>query len=131
MLELFDGQEKLCLLVDDEPTVLMVTGKMLKKLNFEVLEISDAREAQKIIESRLSDLNLLVLDYSMPVLGGEDLFIQLRSLSEEIPVVICSGYTDDFALERLSHHSSLYFLRKPYTIQDLSAKIEEVFQSSR
>jgi two-component system cell cycle sensor histidine kinase/response regulator CckA len=114
-----EGTETL-LLAEDEPSVRTMTG-------YTVIEASNGEEALRLVEKHGGQpLHLLVTDVVMPRMGGKELADHLRTLQEGIKVLFISGYTDD----AITHHGVLEpatdFLRKPFSLTDITKKVREV-----
>jgi PAS domain S-box-containing protein len=122
------GQETI-LLVEDEPTILDMTTKMLERLGYSVLAANTPGEAIRLAEKHSGDVHLLMTDVIMPGMNGQDLTKKLLSIYPELKHLFMSGYTADI----ISHHGVLDegipFIQKPFSITNLSAKIREVLGS--
>lgn len=115
------------LLVEDEPMILEMTTKMLKKLGYRVLPASTPGEAISLVQNHAVAINLLMTDVVMPEMNGRDLAKNILSLYPDLKRLFMSGYTADV----IAHHGVLdegvHFLQKPFSMSDLAAKIREVF----
>jgi signal transduction histidine kinase len=119
------GQETI-LLVEDEPTILDMTTKMLERLGYSVLAANTPGEAIRLGEKHSGDIHLLMTDVIMPGMNGQDLAKKLLSLYPDLKHLFMSGYTADI----ISHHGVLDegvpFIQKPFSVLNLSTKIREV-----
>ena len=121
------------LLVDDDQTVLDVTGPMLKKLDFNVLNAMSGHEAVKIIyscqsmEEENKKIACIILDLTMPHMDGEETFRELRKITTKIPVIISSGYSEQEVIERFAGKSLAGFLQKPYKLETLIELLQKIF----
>jgi CheY-like chemotaxis protein len=105
------------LVVDDEPSVLEVTGELLVREGHEVATAAGAEEALELLRQRSFDL--LITDITMPGIDG----LQLASMAaaeSETPILLMSGGTTP----RLRGHR-MQFLRKPFTREALIAEVEQ------
>ena len=108
------------LVVDDEDHVRVVTRRMLESAGFEVLVARDGVEALEIYGQRGGEIEAIVLDMTMPNLGGEETWQGLRELDSHVRVLFCSGYSEESAdriLEEVG--SQVGFIHKPYRRADL------------
>ena len=112
------------LVVDDEPIVRKTAKLMLQKLGCEVLEAGNGAEALSMFASRPADL--VLLDVSMPVLSGEAALREILRINPHVPVIVSSGYNEQFALERFSSLGVSTFLQKPYTWSRLLDAVNQV-----
>jgi PAS domain S-box-containing protein len=114
------------LLVEDEPMVLELTEVMLKNLGYTVLPAVSPGEAIRLAREHAGEIHLLMTDVVMPEMNGRDLARNLLSLYPDLKRLFMSGYTADV----IAHHGVLeegvQFIQKPFTMQDLAAKIRYV-----
>jgi len=67
----------------------------------------------------------VVLDLTMPIMGGEEAFRQIREIRPELPILISSGYGEFFARRQFDPAESLSFIQKPYTPAKLAEKLSQ------
>jgi PAS domain S-box-containing protein len=113
------------LVVDDEEIVRSVARQALEARGFEVVEAADGLDAVRLVEFEGADISLILLDMTMPRLGGEGAFRRIRELRPEIPVILSSGYTEQDALSRFQEPGLRGFIQKPYSPKELVLKIQE------
>jgi PAS domain S-box-containing protein len=112
------------LLVDDEPVVLEVGTQILQTLGYDVLALGSGREAVEVYAERNQDIDLIILDMIMPDMSGGETFARLREIRADAPVLLSSGYSMDGKAEEIMNQGCRGFIQKPYTIEQLAAKIE-------
>ncbi len=112
------------LVVDDEEIVRSVARQALEARGYEVLEAADGLDAVKEVELRGAEISLVLLDMTMPRLGGEGAFRRIRELRPDLPVILSSGYTEQDALSRFQEPGLRGFIQKPYSPKELVAKIQ-------
>jgi signal transduction histidine kinase/CheY-like chemotaxis protein len=109
------GEVDLILIVDDEPLVRRLAGLALEKAGFQTLTAANGAEALSQIDSRPGEIDLIVLDLTMPRLSGQETIAELNRRGLTIPVVICSGYVAQVEdLHAAAPQISLRVLDKPY-----------------
>ena len=81
-------------MVDDEKTVRQVASDLLNRFGFEVEVAADGEEALQVVERRGAELRLVLLDMTMPRMDGEQAYGAIRRLRSDLPVVLCSGYSE-------------------------------------
>ena len=108
------------LLVDDEELVRRAAATMLAHLGYTVLEASNGEEAIELFQRNLSNIVLVILDLSMPVMDGEECLRRLRNIKPDVPVVLSSGFSEAEATRRFQSTGVATFLQKPYTVQHLA-----------
>jgi CheY-like chemotaxis protein len=109
------------LVVDDDPDVLDVACEFLRREGFEVRAARGGREAIEQLAADPDAIDAVVLDLSMPGLGGEGAFLEMREIRPALPIVLVSGFSEEFASERFAAPGVADFLRKPYAPEDLVA----------
>ncbi len=120
----------LVLLVDDDARVRMVTELLLRSIGFEVLPTSTGREAIREFERCASEVRLVVLDVTMPDLNGDQVLAELRRRRPDVPVLLCSGYSEDEMCHRFSAEDMATFLQKPYPFDVFRARLRELLERS-
>lgn len=115
------------LLVEDEKAILKMTKIMLERLGYTVLTASAPTEAISIMEtSNVNEIHLLMTDVVMPEMNGRDLSRKLLTIYPGLKCLFMSGYTANV----IAHHGVLdtgvQFINKPFSMQDLAAKVRDV-----
>ena len=114
------------LLVDDEEIVIGVGRQMLEKLGFSVLTAKDAKEALDLYKKNQNDINFVVLDMILPDMEAADTVDELLAINPAIKVLLSSGYGADQQVSELLNRGCDGFIQKPFNMQSLSDKIEEI-----
>ena len=126
-----EGRKGKVLLVEDEPAILEMTTMMLEELGCQVLAAADPEEALLLARAHPGRIDLLISDVVMPQMNGRELAAQLLEIHPELKQLFMSGYTEDV----IAHHGvldkGLRFIQKPFTLDDLAAKVAEVLDESR
>ena len=103
------------LVADDEAAVRRTLARMLAQQGFEVLEAGDGKEALSVVDARAGDVDLVLLDLTMPRLGGAKAREAVAKRYPQIPVVLMSGYTDQPTEEPAGARAkAAVFLEKPF-----------------
>jgi two-component system cell cycle sensor histidine kinase/response regulator CckA len=114
------------LLIDDEPAVRLVTGRMLSELGHRVVTASNGRRGLELLEEQPNSIDLVVLDLTMPEQSGEQTLEQLRVARSNLPVVITSGFQAEDASPLLQMPNVVGFLDKPHTMTSLEMLLASV-----
>lgn len=114
------------LVVDDEEDVRLVARAALEFAGFTVLTAENGREGLATFREEAERIRAVLLDLTMPEMGGAETLRELRRLRPDARVVISTGYGEDETLERLSDVPPTGFIQKPYGAPDLIAKIQSV-----
>ncbi|MGK2943306.1 MAG: response regulator [Desulfuromonadales bacterium] len=119
------------LLVDDEAMVLAVGKAMLEELGFEVLAASNGREAVALFKEHSDTIGQVVMDLTMPHMGGEEAFHEMRQLDPEVKVIIASGYNEQEITSLFAGKGLSGFIQKPFSFPALRKALAAVPVSNR
>jgi signal transduction histidine kinase len=111
------------LLVEDEPTILAMTKRMLQMLGYRVLTAGNPREAMRMAGEYAKEIHLLLTDVVMPELNGQDLAGTLLSKYPHLKCLFMSGYTADIIAQQGILVDGVQFIQKPFSIKDLADKV--------
>ncbi len=110
-------REGTILIVDDEPMLREVMRRAFSGVGFEVLQAASGEEALEVLDQHSDRVTAVVLDRSMPGMGGERALVEIRARLPELPVLRISGdAAGDLAAE---HAHNTTFLGKPYGVRQL------------
>ena len=101
---------------------------MLEKLGFSVLTATSGKEALDIYRDNKDRIGLVVLDMIMPGMGAGDTYDELQAFDPSIKVLLSSGYGVDQQTSENMQRGCKGFIQKPFNMQVLSEKIQEVLQ---
>ena len=107
------------LVIDDESIVREVARAVLERHGFEVLVAENGQAGVDLFRSHSDRISLIVLDLTMPVMGGEQAFDLLRAIRADVPVVLSSGYSEIEAAGRFAGKDFAGFIQKPYDVNRL------------
>jgi PAS domain S-box-containing protein len=107
------------LLIDDEPAVRLVTGRMLSELGHRVVTADSGRRGLELFAAQPDAIDLIVLDLTMPERSGEQTLAELRGVRGDVPVIITSGFQAEDASKLLKLPNVVGFLDKPHTMTGL------------
>jgi PAS domain S-box-containing protein len=114
------------LLVDDEKIVRDVGETMLKRLGFTVLTAADGRDAIDLYRKNPDKIICVILDLTMPHMSGEETFIELRRIRNDIKILLSSGYNEQDVFKRFSGENIDGFIQKPYRFADLVSELQAI-----
>ncbi|MHB1461254.1 MAG: PAS domain S-box protein [Armatimonadota bacterium] len=119
------------LVVDDEEGVRLVATAMLKRLGLTVETAGDGKEGVELVTANPQKYSLIIMDLTMPRMGGEEALDYIRQLRPDIPVIISSGFTE---IEMELHSDERRFdafLQKPYRLEQVKQVVSQVLLSSK
>lgn len=109
------------LLVEDEPAVRQLFAQALTRAGYRVHEARNGQEAVKLFDQYGDSIDLLLTDMRMPYMSGGELASQLRARRVTLKLLCISGYPGGHESEIMTD-----FLSKPFSRDDLLAKVREV-----
>lgn len=109
------------LLVEDEPAVRQLFAQALIRAGYRVFEARNGQEALKVFDQHGDSIDMLLTDMRMPYMGGGELATHLRSRRLSLKLLCISGYPGSDPSELGAD-----FLAKPFSRDDLLAKVREV-----
>ena len=112
------------LVVDDEPSVRAVTARALRSFGFDVIEAVDGLEAVDLFAANRDRIACVLLDMTMPRMGGEEAFHAIRHIDPDARVVLMSGFTEQDSTERFAGLGLAGFIQKPYELSGLRSAIQ-------
>jgi len=117
------------LIVDDEHLVLDVSVNMVEKLGYTVLKAQNGKEAVDLFEANHDKIKMVILDIIMPDMGGGQVYEKIKAINPAIKVLLASGYSVDGQAIELLERGCDGFIQKPFTMEELSAKIRQIMRS--
>jgi len=130
LTEAVGGKETL-LLVEDEATVRELAALTLREKGYTVFEAGNGKEGLALARQHDGEIDLVLTDVVMPVMGGKEMADALRASHPSTKVLFTSGYTED----AIAHHgvlqAGIVFLQKPYLTTALARKVREVLDEAR
>ena len=123
---LVQALEGLVLVVDDEVSIRSTAGAQFKMMGFEVAESGDGLEAVEAVKRHGTRLKLVLLDLSMPRMGGAEALAIIRESHPDLPVILSSGFDPTQEAPELLKQPKTWFLPKPYRLSELRRMVTEV-----
>ena len=118
------------LLVEDEPTILRIGQRTLAGLGYHVLTAASPAEALALAEQHAGAIDLLITDVILPEMDGCELARRLQAGQSGLRCLFMSGYTDNVLTPHGVLDGSVHFLAKPFTVQELGDKVQEVLTAA-
>jgi CheY-like chemotaxis protein len=104
---------------------------MLRRNGFSVLEAGDGNSAVDMFRANESEVGVALLDLTLPGIGGQDVFAEIRRIRPDIKVILTTAYSEEIAVSALGSREGWVFLRKPYRIADLVRLLRDVLSASK
>jgi CheY-like chemotaxis protein len=119
------------LLIDDEEAILTMGKKLLERLGYQVTSQISSVEALEVFRANSNKFDLVITDMAMPNMSGDKLSAELVKINPDIPVLLCTGYSEIMSEEKAFSMGIKGFLIKPIVLKDLSQKIREVLDGNK
>ncbi len=107
------------LIVDDEESVLKIAERFVSKLDFDVLTAKNGHEGVDMFQEHHANIKAVLVDMTMPIMGGIDAMIEMRKINPDVPIVIVSGYSEVETGQLDGEDQPDDFIRKPFKAKDL------------
>jgi len=114
------------LVVDDDPSIRSVLSSLVRKFNFEVITADDGRQGVNAFRKHHGKLAVVMLDMTMPQLGGVDAMLEMRKIDSAVPVILISGYSEEEAGRLVSREQPDAFVQKPFRAKELKKCLYKV-----
>jgi DNA-binding NtrC family response regulator len=124
------GGSETILLVDDEAIIRNLGRTILQRYGYQVLLAEDGQDALDIYRRKAGQINLVILDLTMPRLSGRDTFHQLLQIDPDVRVLFSSGYSAEQMTES-DREGVLGFVNKPYRPQGLAQTVRTALDQAK
>ncbi|MBP1740947.1 MAG: signal transduction histidine kinase with receiver domain [Deltaproteobacteria bacterium] len=124
------GKERI-LLVDDEEMTMNSVRNMLQHLGYKVTALTDSQEALECFSANPFQFDLVMTDQTMPFMTGGALGKELMRIRPDIPVILCTGYSDMISSEKVSALGFPGFIMKPFTVREGADLVRSVLDQTR
>lgn len=118
------------LVADDESYIRSLTSRMLKTAGFDVLLAENGIDAIRIFRQNIDKIGCIILDLTMPEMDGHEALIELRKISNKLPIIISSGYSEVDITPQFEGENISGFLQKPYQFDELLLIIDKAIKAS-
>jgi len=122
------GTESL-LLVDDEPDIVAIIGQILTHLGYRVHSRTNPLDALADFGRAPEAFDLVVTDMTMPKMTGDSLAASLIRIRPDIPIVLCTGFSEDFTENTARQMGIRAVLMKPVAIRQLAITLRQVLDA--
>ncbi len=119
------GSERI-LLIDDEELVVSVASEMLGSLGYQVVMSQRSIDALELFRSQPDLFHLIITDQTMPGMTGLDLAKEFQKIRADIPIILCTGFSDEDISKKARNLGIHKILSKPFVLNELGAAIREI-----
>ena len=114
------------LFVDDEDTLRLFAKSALERNGWRVLLAENGAEGVRLFEEYRDHITVVILDMTMPVMGGEEALERIKGIRTGVPVIVTTGYGESEAVRHFAGKDVAGFLQKPFTVHQLMEAIAVV-----
>ncbi|WP_319542330.1 response regulator [uncultured Pseudodesulfovibrio sp.] len=118
------------LFVDDEKPLTDIGREMLESCGFEVVTRTSSVEALEAFKYKANDFDLIITDQTMPNMTGMEFAREVLKLRPNIPIILCTGFSDAVSYDRLRDIGIGEFIMKPILKHDLMGAISRLLANS-
>ena len=119
------GSEKV-LLVDDESQIIQMETQRLEYLGYQVTSRTNPNDALELFEKDPDYFDLIITDMTMPKMTGGELSGKIREIKPDMPIIICTGYSEKVNADTIKEMNIQGFIQKPILLGEISNLIRKV-----
>ena len=124
------GTERI-LFVDDEETLVEMTREILSKFGYTVSTYTNSLDALTFLNDRRNGIDLLITDQTMPHMTGVELAKAVRKVRHTLPIILCTGLSNDLDPKDAAAISVNRIVLKPYRANELGAAVRDVLETRK
>ncbi|MDP9291557.1 MAG: response regulator, partial [Verrucomicrobiota bacterium] len=123
------GSRELIMIVDDEDFVRLLAQRVLTDEGYRVITAKDGFEALELYKKLGRKIALIILDFTMPIMEGSEVFTELQAIDSAVPVMLSSGFTEHQKLRWMLAKGLRGFIPKPYTQEKLLLQVRSTLDA--
>ncbi len=124
------GTERI-LIIDDEAVIANLERQMLERLGYQITTCVSSLDALEVFRSDPDSFDLVLTDMSMPGMTGDELAGELLLIRPDIPIVLCTGFSEKIDEDTAITMGLKGFLMKPVVQQDIAQTIRKILNGSK
>jgi PAS domain S-box-containing protein len=114
------------LFVDDEDVLVEAGNDMLKRLGYRVTSATSSLEALEIFRDQPDSFDLVITDQTMPNMTGAALSQEIKNIREDVPIILCTGFSEIINEEKAKKLGLDAFVLKPIILRDMANTIRQI-----
>ncbi len=127
--ELSSGGTETILIVDDEVMIREFMSSMLTKAGYKVIQACDGKDALEIYQSKHHEIDMVLLDLMMPMMGGQECLQGLLKIKQCAKVIIASGFKTDGPIADTMYTGAKGSINKPFSMTEALKQIRKVLDA--
>ncbi len=117
------------MIIDDEPYLLDVAAELLNHEGYHVFTASSGKQALEIYREQQKQIDLILLDLTMPHMNGRECFHLLREINSDVRITIVSGYSKEDVVQHFDGYNLAGFIKKPYLPETLFNHVKQAMET--
>jgi PAS domain S-box-containing protein len=122
------GSERI-LFVDDEEDLVFMVQQMLERFGYRVVTKANSLEALEVFKAQPDQFALVITDQTMPHMTGADLARELLCIRPDIPIILCTGFSEVITADEAKALGVREFVMKPFTPREITETIRRTLDS--
>jgi len=119
------------LLVDDEEPIVLMTQQILERLGYQITSRTSSVEALEAFRAKPDAFNLVITDMTMPNMTGVELAPKLREIRSDIPIIICTGFSEAIDKDKAEDMGISAYVMKPILKNEIAGTIRKVLDEGQ
>ena len=111
-----------------EPELVALSRKILERLGYQIVTKNNGIDALKEFRKKPNHFDVVVTDMTMPKMTGERLAQELISIRPDIPIILCTGFSEQINEQKAKAIGIKAFLMKPLTVNQLAKTVRAVLE---
>lgn len=125
------GTKELILIIDDEALIVTLAKRMLTDAGYRVVTSAEPFQALEIFKQLKDEVDLIILDFTLPIMDGSEVFDALRQIKSNVAVMLSSGFAEQDKVRAMLSQGLRGFLPKPYTQEKLLSQVRSTLDAIR
>ncbi|RPJ81122.1 MAG: response regulator, partial [Deltaproteobacteria bacterium] len=119
------------LLVDDEKEIVLIEQQMLERLGYKVTTRAGSMDALTVFQASPLKFDMIITDMTMPNMTGDQLACEIIKIRPEIPIILCTGFSEYMNNEKAKSMGIRKFVLKPVSMEEIATAIRDVLDGER
>jgi PAS domain S-box-containing protein len=129
--EKLPGGNESILFIDDEKPLAQLGYQRLKRLGYKVEASTNPLDALELFRSQPDKFDLVITDMTMPQMTGEKLIKEILSVRSDIPIILCTGFSEKIDEEKAAAIGAVEYIEKPVDKHDFALKVRRVLDGKK
>jgi PAS domain S-box-containing protein len=113
------------LVIDDEESIRSLVEDLLTGVGYTVYGAHDGKSGAEYYRKYNDEIDLIILDVTMPEMNGSECFAELRKINPEVKVIVSTGHTRNGVAQAILDAGAIGFVQKPFQLTSLARAVAE------